>query len=155
MTKEAMRSKRISKTTVDEAEKESVRFTLWDTELKGFGLQVTPQGTKTYIVRYRVGGGRRGVLRQMVIGRHGALTPDKARQSAKIALGRAADGKDPQGDKAAARAEMTLSELCDLYLAEGVATKKESTLVLDRSRIKRHIKPTIGKIRISEIVDFR
>ena len=46
---------------------------------------------------------------------------------------------------------MTLSELCDLYLAEGVATKKASTLTIDKIRIERHIKPTIGRLRISEV----
>jgi integrase len=149
--KEAARAARISKQTVNEAEPCAGRFTVWDTDLKGFGLRVSPQGTKTYIARYRVGGGRRGLLRQMVIGRHGALTPEEARSRAKIVLGRAADGKDPQGDKASARAALTLSELCDLYLAEGVATKKASTLKLDKLRIERHIKPTIGRLRIGEV----
>jgi len=150
-TTKAERSARINKSSVDAARPEADRFTVWDTDLKGFGLRVTAQGTKTYIVRYRAGGGRRGVSRQMVIGRHGPLTADQARAHAKVALGKVAGGLDPQGEKAAARAEMTLSELCDLYLAEGVTTKKESTLVLDRIRIKRHIKPTIGRLRIADV----
>lgn len=41
--------------------------------------------------------------------------------------------------------------LCDLYLADGCATKKASTLASDRGRIVRHIKPLLGKKRISEI----
>jgi integrase len=46
---------------------------------------------------------------------------------------------------------MTVAQFCDLYLAEGCDTKKASTLVSDRGRIERHIKPLLGKKRVSEI----
>jgi len=39
---------------------------------------------------------------------------------------------------------MTVSELCDLYLAEGCSTKKQSTIGTDRGRVARHIKPLLG-----------
>lgn len=39
---------------------------------------------------------------------------------------------------------MTVAELCDLYLAEGCSTKKQSTIATDRGRITRHIKPLLG-----------
>ncbi|MFI4973443.1 MAG: tyrosine-type recombinase/integrase [Caulobacterales bacterium] len=148
---EPSRVARISKTVVDDAVAESERFALWDSELRGFGVRISPEGSKTYVVRYRVGGGRRGLQRQMVLGRHGTLTAEEARKRAKIALGQTADGKDPQGAKSAARAEMSVAELCDQYLKEGVAAKKQSTLKLDRIRIERHIKPGIGRLRISDV----
>jgi integrase len=44
-----------------------------------------------------------------------------------------------------------MSELCDLYLAEGCTTKKPSTLVSDRGRIERHIKPCLGRRRIRQV----
>lgn len=142
---------RLSKRTVDAAQPQATRYTVWDSELKGFGLRVSPQGTKTFIVRYRIGGGRRGALRQMVVAREGVLSAEGARERAKIALGRVADGQDPQGVKAQRREELTVSELCDLYMAEGVATKKESTLKLDRIRVLRHIKPRLGRMKIGDV----
>lgn len=145
------RRARLGRRAVSEAAPEAARYTLWDTDLKGFGLRIAPTGTKTYVVRYRAGGGRRGTLRQLVIGRHGALTPEKAREAAEKALAAAQLGEDPQADKAAKREELTVSELCDLYLVEGVATKKASTVYIDRTRVARHIKPTIGRLKVSDV----
>ena len=68
-------------------------------ELAGFGLRVEPTGRKTFIARYRAGGGRSGTLRQATIGRYGTLTPDHARMLARKTLGAAASGSDPVGDK--------------------------------------------------------
>lgn len=142
---------RLTRRTVEAAAKAEARYTLWDSELKGFGLRVEPSGTKTYIVRYRVGGGRRGTLRQFKVGRANKLTPDEARDQAKTALARAEVGKDPQLERTEARKALTVAELCDLYMAEGVATKKASTLALDKIRIDRHIKPLIGSRKITEL----
>ncbi len=148
---EAVRVAKIGKRTVDAAEAGSDRYIVWDSELKGFGFRVSKQGAKTFIVRYRAGGGRRGVLRQMIIGRLGVLTPEKAREQAERVLAAVTLGEDPQSALTERRAEITVSELCDLYLAEGVATKKASTLRLDRIRIDRHIKPRLGRIKVSEV----
>lgn len=145
--------KRLTKRTVDAAAKAAARYTVWDSDLKGFGLRVEPSGTKTYVVRYRVGGGRRGTLRQFKIGRAGKLTPDEARDAAKAALAQVEIGKDPQAQRTAARDVLTLSELCDLYLREGVATKKASTLQLDKIRIEGHIKPLLGRKKITEVTN--
>jgi integrase len=151
MTTERGRAARISKRTVDGAKPEAARYVLWDSDLKGFGLRVTPQGTKTYVARYRAGGGRAGVLRQMVIGRHGHLTADEARDEARGILADAARGGDPQSDRAKVRADLTVGDLCDLYLAEGAGTKKASTLYTDKIRIDRHIKPLLGRKRVNAV----
>jgi integrase len=151
MKKSANRSARLGKRTVDDYEKEGARYTVWDTELKGFGLRVSTAGLKSYVVRYRVGGGRGGVLRQQMLGRQGKLTPEEARVDAKKILNAAERGIDTQAIKAEARAAITVSALCDLYLAEGVATKKPATLVADTSRIKWHIKPLIGPTKINRL----
>ena len=47
--------------------------------------------------------------------------------------------------------KMTVSELCDLYLAEGCSTKKQSTIATDRGRIARHIKPLLGDRLVREL----
>lgn len=149
--REAARTARLSKRTIDALPSGDARVIVWDTDLAGFGLRIEPSGLKTFVVRYRVGGGRRGTLRQFKIGRYGKLTPEEARAEARDVLAQAELGKDPQAVKRAERAVLTVSELCDLYLEEGVGTKKESTLALDRIRIKRHIKPLIGGKRITEV----
>lgn len=142
---------RLTKRVVDGAAPEGQRFIVWDRDLKGFGLRVEPSGAKTFLVRYRVGGGRRGTRRQFKIGSYGALTPDQARQRAEEVLATVELGGDPQAGRVEARKALTVAELCDLYLAEGVATKKASTIALDQIRIAGHLKPSIGTRKITEL----
>lgn len=142
---------KITKRTVDAAKAGGRDAFIWDAELKGFGLKVTPAGNRIYIVQYRTGG-RGSPTRRFTIGKHGApWTPDKARTEAKRILGGVADGKDPQTLKAIEKAAMTVKELCKLYLAEGCETKKASTIATDEGRIERHIKPLLGRKRVKDL----
>lgn len=94
----------------------------------------------------------RGQSRRYTIGVHGSpWTLDQARSEAKRVLGLAASGNDPAALKQGERAALTVGELCNLYLAEGCATKKASTIATDRGRIGRHIKPLLGRTRIVDI----
>lgn len=136
---------RIGRRTVETAKPEGEIYRLWDSGLKGFGLKVATTGLKTYFVWYRAGEGRSAARREYTIARHGEMTPDEARAEAGRVLGRVRLGEDPQAKRHRAREEMDVAALCDLYLAEGVATKKPATLVSDRSRIRSHIKPLLGK----------
>jgi integrase len=154
-----MATGRITKRAVD-ATKPSIRDAyLWDSELAGFGLKVTPTGGKTYLVQYRLGG-RKGRTRRVTIGRHGSpWTPESARNEAKKLLGQTAAGHDPAEERTRARREPTVAELCDLYLEAAPniilkgkgRPKKASTLAIDRSNIERHIKPLLGRRRIGSI----
>ena len=120
--------------------------------LRGFGLKVTPAGVKVYVLQYHVGTGRNARRRRLVIGRRGSpWTPEKARLEAKRLAGEIADGGDPLERRQQERKTMTIAELCDLYLAEGVAHKKRMTLLSDRARIEHHIKPLLGKRRLDHI----
>lgn len=148
------RRAKLTDRVVGNAKPEARRFVIWDTDKPGFGLRVEPSGHKSFIVRYRAnGGGRNAPRRQMLVrGRPGeVLTADDARKAANRILAVVALGNDPQGALAAKRQELTVAGLCDLYLAEGVETKKASTLATDRGRIGRHIKPLLGARLISEV----
>jgi integrase len=124
----------------------------WDSEQRGFGLKVTPAGVKVYVLQYHVGSGRNARRRRLVIGRHGSpWTPEAARSEAKRLLGDIAKGLDPLERRQQERKMMTIGELCDLYLAEGVAHKKATTLLSDRARIEHHIKPLLGKRRLDQV----
>src|SRR3546814_15039453 len=81
------------------------RLVVWDTELKGFGVAVTPYtekhngerggGVKSYIVQYRPGG-RGTPTRRVTIGRHGPeWQPDSARKEAADILRQRRLGLDP------------------------------------------------------------
>jgi integrase len=142
---------RIGKRTVDAAKTEAVAYRLWDSELKGFGVKVSPRGVKTYFIWYRVGEGRAAQRREFTLGRHGAMEPETARDEAIKALAAAKSGQDPQAAREKARGELNVSALCDRYLKDGVGTKKDSTLRADTARIKAHIKPLLGRRPISSV----
>lgn len=144
MDKEAGRIAPLTQTTIKALKAEDARYIVWDEDLKGFGLRVEPSGAKTFLVRYRAGGGRNGARRQFTLGRYGTLTPAQAREAANTALANVALGHDPQAERAEQRKIGTVADLCDLYLLEGVATKAASTVKLDRIRIEV-IKRLIGR----------
>jgi integrase len=152
MPEDSRRPERLTKRTVDAAAHGGRPFVVWDTDLKGFGLKVAaaPGRTKTFIVKYRVGGGRTGTQRQFKIGTYGALTPDKAREKAERLLAAVALGEDPQAARAEDRKALTVAALCDVYLAEGVATKAASTVALDEIRLEV-IKRLVGRRKATQL----
>jgi integrase len=70
------------------------RVILWDSELPGFGMRITPSG-KMYIAQARVN----GKSRRVSIGRHGVLTLQQARKEAQKELSSMLGGKDPVVEK--------------------------------------------------------
>lgn len=122
---------------------------VWDTELKGFGLKVTPLGRRSYFVYYRT---RSGQQRRPTIGQHHALAPDQARQIARKWLAEAAMGGDVSGDRQAGRKAATVSHLAARYLAEYAEPhKKPRSVLTDRANIENHVIPLIGGMRIQDL----
>jgi integrase len=121
----------------------------WDDELPGFGVRVKPSGVKTYFVQYRNAAGR---SRRVTIGRHGVLAPDQARKLARAQLGSVAWGEDPAQAATERRLGATVSELCDRFLREHAEPKKRpSSVYTDRRIIEKHIKPTLGALRVEDV----
>lgn len=89
---------KITKRAVDAAQPGEKPLLLWDDELRGFGLKVTPAGKKVYIFQYRMGG-RSTDTRRYTIGTHGAWTPSAAREHAEEMQRKVRKGIDPNDEK--------------------------------------------------------
>lgn len=77
-----MPTAKLSKRSVDAVQAGPKDFFVWDEDLRGFGLRVTPRGVKSYVFQYRVGG-REAPSRRYTIGKHGTpWTPELARKEA-------------------------------------------------------------------------
>jgi integrase len=122
---------------------------LWDKEMPGFGLRIKSSGVRSYIVQYRNTGGR---TRRLALGRHGILTPEQARETARQRLAEAKRGSDPSADRHAVRKSCTVDQLCERYLREHAEPhKKASSVAEDRRLIKRRVRPTLGKMKADAI----
>lgn len=122
------------------------RDTLYrDTDVKGFALRAKPSGVRTWVVQYRNKAGR---TRKLALGKVGVLTPDEARQRARIALGEATGGADPSAERHAQRGDITIAVLVERYLKDGPASrpdKKASSWGSDESNLRRHAIPLLGR----------
>ena len=91
---------RITKRVVDAVKPSARDVFVWDQQLHGFGLKVTPKGRKVFLAQYRLGG-RAGRTQRVTLGSFGTITVDQARQQARHVLGQSATGHDPAGERAA------------------------------------------------------
>ncbi|MGA8708777.1 MAG: Arm DNA-binding domain-containing protein [Steroidobacteraceae bacterium] len=109
---------KLTKQAVKDLEKpEKGQAFLWDGELRGFGVRTIPSGLTTFVLQYRNTEGR---SRRIVLGRFGVMTVEQARDEARIKLGAVAHGNDP-AEEAGPRETITVTEVCDWYLAEAEA----------------------------------
>jgi integrase len=125
----------------------------WDTELKGFGLKVTPQGKKVLLYQYRPAWrGRAGKTKRITLGEYGELTVEQARD---LARQHAAEARRPGGDPAtvlaAAKREKSIGELFTDLLDEKDGTVRPATLAEYRRLFERDIQPNLGGRYASEV----
>ena len=152
---------KLSKTVADVAEPKSARYAIWDCELTGFALRVTPAGAKSWAVKYRVGeGGRTAAVRWYTIGTYPETSATDARKAAEIALARVRLGEDPSGERIMKRAEMTVAQAIDFYEQEGCFVQrgirqgepmKPMTKDYTLARLRHHVVRLLGKRRITEL----
>lgn len=116
---------------------------LFDETVPGFGLRVTPKGTKTWMLRYRFGGKQKRVS----LGTYPAYSLADARN-----LAREARTKLERGDGflRSRRSEPTVNEALDLFI-ERYAKPRNRTWHDTASRFDRYIRPPLGGMRLSSV----
>ena len=92
-------NKKLTARTVNALLATGKRYRVWDTEIKGFHVRVTPAGKKLYVFTYR----HNGVLTEYSIGLNGTITADIARDQAIIKAGEVTGGKDVPEEKVEAK----------------------------------------------------
>lgn len=66
-------------------------------------------------------------------------------------LGRTAKGEDPADERDARKADLTLAQMLDLYLAEGAGHLKPGSREVYRSAFERHVKPLLGGRKLGSL----
>jgi integrase len=121
--------------------------------LPGFGLRIRAGGAKSYLLRYRPGGGRKASLRTFTIGKHGApWTAEQARKEAQRLMALVKQDLDPQAERMKARRGLTVKELFERFLAEHAEAKRKARTAEEYRRlINRVIVPAIGNRKAADI----
>lgn len=144
-------SVKITKRLADQVKANRGRLYVFDTELTGFGLMVTPGGVKSFFVQYRTAGGRTGQKRRVALGRYGTLTVDGARTLARKTLAAVAHGADPAMDRNARKEAPTVATFGNEYLAD-VRTRRKETTAGEYVRLwQKHVEPAMGRKLVADV----
>ena len=135
-----------------ETQKPSTKYVIiWDTEISGFGLKITPKGRRAYFLYYRTQDGRE---RRPSIGVHGDVTCEQARVIAKGWHHEIAEGRDPSASRKLQRDAETFEEFAERYIREyAVGAKRPSTIQTDLTNLNQHLLPAIGQLKVASITD--
>jgi len=126
---------------------------IFDRLQPGFGVRVTPSGTKLYVAQARVGGRPRRVS----IGTYPEKAVGDARNEARVALADMRAGKDPKLErnaraKAVEAGSTTVEVLADRWLDEYVRPKLKPRTVADyESLLDQRIRPSLGHLPVSKV----
>lgn len=132
MKKEKKRQGKIIKKYVDGLElPESGVVFHWDSELKGFGVKLTPTG-RVYVAQGRIEG--RSI--RVTIGKHGVITADQARGKAKKTLAGFLDGIDPAKER---KRDEALSISLKQVVADYIADRGDKLRPASIADIRKHL----------------
>ncbi len=129
---------KITKTFVDKVAAPAEGYAVhWDDSVKGYGLRVSAQGKRVFIVMGRVA----GKSIQFTLGPYGTLTEAKARERAQKVLQDMREGIDPRAVvKADAAMKVSVQDVLESYVGRP-GKLKDSTA----GEYRRHVEVSLAK----------
>ena len=122
---------------------------LWDSELSGFGCELTPVGKRSYFLYYRT---KDGQQRRPTTGAQAPIKRHGARTAGGGWLAAGAHGRDPSLSRAQDKVAPTFDVLCDRYMSDHAEVrKKASSAEGDRRLIRLHLRPQLGSKKVAAI----
>lgn len=138
---------------------ESGQITLWDKTVPGLGVRVTPTGTKTFSLLYRIN----GRMRRATLGRYPIVRLTEARDRARSHLYQASGGTDPLAATRSHTAApnpltfaMTVDRYIEKYARPHTKSWAETKRLLDREFLPQWQNiplSTISKQDIIQVID--
>ncbi len=139
---------KLTKSYIDNLQPTDKDVLYWDSELKGFGVKVTPKNRKVFLVMHRPKG-HIGAAKKYTIGTHGEWTVQQARDRAREILTEGSKGNDVGAIERVERQRKSsdiLSDLVDEFLKKHAAQNKthgETKRILERELLPKHGKKSI------------
>jgi integrase len=124
----------------------------YDDDVKGFGIRVTANGARSFVLNYRTKTGRE---RRYTIGTFPNWKVKAARDEAKALKRRVEAGQDPQGELQGQREAPTVADLCERYLAEHAPKKRarsrqdDAGMIVGDIAALRHLK--VAEVEFADI----
>ena len=128
--------------------------TIWDSQVRGLGLQITQGGKKNFVLRYKVGERKR----QAILARCAELSLAEARQRAGRELAAIRDGNaDPLERRRKAREAPIVADLIEQFFDIEAPARirrgrmRPNTVEVYRYQAGKHILPAIGTRRVEDV----
>jgi integrase len=120
---------------------------VFDDEVAGFGLRITPAGSRAFILNYRIAARKRS----LTIGSWPDWSVSAARDRAKELKREIDTGNDPLEKRVAARQAPTVIDLIDRYLAGHVERLAKHTRDNQTCLLRKVVQPEWGARKVAEI----
>jgi integrase len=111
------------------------REVFWDAKTPGFGLRVTANGARSWIVMYE----RNRRARMLTLGSYPTMPLAEARERGREALLAAQRGADPAAEKQTERSADTWATLCERFITEYARKSCKPRTVREYERIISHV----------------
>lgn len=139
--------RKLNKQVIAAAAAQDREVIIWDADVPGLGLRITPNGAKSFILKTRIGGGRSAPVRKPTLGKVGDITLDQARTKAREWKALAKDGIDPTRHKE--ESGRTVADLCAEYLEVHAPRKRSGDD--DKAKIGQYILPRLGRLLVKDV----
>jgi integrase len=121
---------------------------IYDSQVKGFGVRVTPAGAISFVLNYCI----RGRERRYTIGRYPEMSALAAREEALQLRAGIHKGVDPLAEQARARSVLTLTDFSQVYLSRHAERNKRPYSLRDDKRyLKAIIGPRLGRLALDAV----
>ncbi len=162
-------SLKLTKRSAESLPPKSAKYVAWDSEVSGFGIRIMPSGSKSYILKYRIGRGRSAKTRTITLGKLEDSTPEASRRLARDCKAEARLGQDPfkTEEHLVDDGTQTFAELFETWQEKAAhisrrtgALRKAANVKLDVDRLKIHVLPLLGdkpinQIKLADIANVR
>ena len=141
---------KLTNRTIEDLKPNQKNYIVWDSQVKGLGIRINSSGKKTFILKYRLGHGRKAKVRKPLIGVYGVVRTEQARLISREWLLKSSKGIDPCKQE---KDSITIKEFSNQYIEQyAVNRKKKSSVKEDRRLIRTRLLPTFGSIRVNELM---
>ena len=137
----------LTKAIIEALEPRKSVFLIPDAQTRGLNIQVTPNGIRSWVLRFRV----HGRQKMHTLGRWPELTVDQARKMAMKQQAAISDGNDPAANRKAEREAETVAELVKRFKKEHISTLKPNTQTQYERLLDKRILPWLGHMRAKDV----